>query len=515
MADRPNILILMSDEHSFRFVGHRANHGDGEPVQTPTLDALAEKGTVFETAYCQYPLCTPSRMCFLTGRHAHRCGAWSNCAILDPALTTLPGHFAANGYETCLVGKMHFGGSLQFNGFRHRPYGDLAKLPSHQPDPLRKPGAGLRSLRGRTYHAGVTAIPEGLLQEQIVVRESLAFLREHEYHHPNQPWFLCASFSRPHFPLTAPRRYFERYWPHGVTPPKVGRTGDTVDHPMTLGMRKGFQIDDIGEEEAKRARAAYFACVDYLDEILGDFLACLERTGQLQNTIVVYVTDHGEMAGEHGLWWKNTWHEASIRVPLIIQLPEQRQGTAAPKAWEAPVTMNDIFPTLCTLAGLEIPDGLDGIDLSGAARGEAGPPATPRLVSQAPVPRWGPGTEFRVVRSARYKYVSFRNAPELLFDLYTDPDEQLNLAPGATGEAAVELAELRQIASDSFNWDAVEAERLQRSRQLQEQYPYRAIGQDPNQFILPDGRLVEGDRVIYAPGVLAEDAQEAFDDWPR
>lgn len=515
MADRPNILILMSDEHSFRFLGHRARHGDGESVHTPTLDGLAERGTVFETAYCQYPLCTPSRMCFLTGRHAHRCGAWSNGSVLDPALTTLPGHFAAAGYETCLVGKMHFGGSLQFHGFRHRPFGDLGKNPGHQHDPIRQPGTGLSRMRSRTSCAGETTIPEALLQEQIVVRESLAFLREHEYHNPQQPWLLCASFSRPHFPLTVPRRHLSRYWPHGVTPPKIGRTGDTVQHPMTMGMRRGFQIDAIGEEEAMRARAAYFACVDYLDEILGDFLACLGRTGQLDNTIILYVTDHGEMAGEHGLWWKNCWHEASVRVPLIIQLPQQRRGEIRAHAWDSPITMNDMFPTLCSLAGLDIPEGLDGIDLSDAVRGEAAPPDVPRLVSQAPVPRWGAGTEFRVVRSATHKYVNFRNAPELLFDLINDSDEQRNLAPNATGETADELAKLRRIAQDAYDWDALEAERKRTVKELTAKYPHRVVGEDPNQFILPDGRLVEGERVLYAPGVLAENAEDAFDDWPR
>ena len=131
----------------------------------------------------------------------------------------------------------------------------------------------------------------------MVAHETVAFLREHHFAHPNQPWFLCASFSRPHFPLTAPRRHFERYWPSGVTDPKVPASGDAYDHPMSVGMRKGFCADDISDQEMLRARAAYLGNVSYLDEVIGDLVLRLEADGLLDHTIIVYTSDHGEMAG--------------------------------------------------------------------------------------------------------------------------------------------------------------------------------------------------------------------------
>ena len=517
-AKRPNVLILMSDEHSYRFLSHRQGYPDAEPVRTPSLDALARAGVYFDRAYTQMPLCTPARMCFMTGRYAYRCGALGNGAVLDPAIPTLPAHFAAHGYATCLVGKMHFGGSLQFHGFQYRPYGDFGGAPSHQPDPIVKRAAEGGGMRSRTRDAGVTTIPESLLQEQAVVRESLAFLREQAARAPGQPWLLCASFSRPHFPLTAPRRYFERWWPHGVTPPKVARTGDTVDHPMTVGMRRGFRVDEIGPEEGRRARAAYFACVEYLDEVIGDFLACLGRSGLLENTIVVYVTDHGEMAGEHGLWWKNTWHEASVRIPLIFQLPEHREGTLPGGTRTDAAGIIDIFPTLCGAAGLPVPAGVDGVDLRIAEGRTVLDAAEPRLISEALLPRWGPGSEFRVALCGRYKYVAFRAMPELLFDLQADPDEQRNLLKegdaAVPAEARPALERLRAAVREGFDWDETTRRLREEQERLKARYPKRTAAAGPNQYLLPDGRMVEAETTLYRPHIVEEDPAADFDDFP-
>ena len=336
--DRPNILFLLSDEHSFRFMGHVSPEEGGESVETPALDGLANHGVRFTNAYCQMPLCTPSRLSLLTGLEVRRCGGWWNEVVLRPELPTLPAVLGQAGYETCLVGKMHLGGINQFAGFKHRPYGDFTGLTGHQWEPLESKKTGPYAMRFRTAKAGITEIPESQMQEHLVAEEGLAFVRERRHTDPGAPWFLCLSFSRPHFPLTAPRRHFERYWPEGVTPPKVGPTGDAFNHPMSVGMRKGFRAEEITTEEMMKARAAYFACVSYLDEIIGDLLARMERAGLLDNTIIVYTTDHGEMAGEHGVWWKQGWYEACTRVPLLISLPQHRTGRTPPQCFPIPCT---------------------------------------------------------------------------------------------------------------------------------------------------------------------------------
>ncbi|MFC1718601.1 sulfatase-like hydrolase/transferase [Candidatus Poribacteria bacterium] len=512
MANRPNVLFLLSDEHSFRHMNFRDAKGDGEPVSTPNLDSLAENGVYFDQSYCQMPLCTPSRMCLLSGRDVRGCGAWSNGSVMREDVRTFAHDFADNGYETCLVGKMHFGDKRQFNGFMNRPYGDLTGKCGHQSEPLKPEGGARDGMRERTSCAGVTMIPESVMQEEILCRESLTFLRELRHSSEQKPWLLCASFSRPHFPLNAPRRHFERYWPDGVTPPKVGRTGDTIDHPMTRGMMKGFRTEEIGREEAMKARAAYFANVDFLDEIIGDFLALMERDGFLDNTIIVYTTDHGELAGEHGLWWKHSWHEAAVRVPFIIQTPEHRRGGIAPSYIDTPVSLGDLYPTLCALGGLPVPEKLYGQNLAPAVLEGTEPESRPVYCDNL-VSRWGEGTEFRMIREGKYKYVGFRNAPELLFDVEADPLEQKDLAGFPDDEIKERLEHFRSLMEATMDFDAAEDERkkdTQMKRELALEIPHGT----GNNFLMPDGRLVNADDMLYSPTVLSDNPGEDFDDWP-
>ena len=510
MTSQPNILFLFSDEHSFRFMGHVPPEAGGEPVYTPTFDRLAAQGTRFSEAYCQMPLCTPSRMCMLSGRAARECGAWNNTVVMDPALPTIPKVLGAAGYTTCLVGKMHFGGNLQYHGFQHRPYGDLTGRTGHQWEPL---ASGQDGLAVRTREAGITEIPESKIQDEVVAHETIAFLREQRHAHPDKPWFLCASFSRPHFPLTAPRRHFERYWPHGVTEPKVPAAGDAYGHPMSVGMRTGFQVDRIDQAEMMRARAAYFACVSYLDEVIGDLLLRLEADGLLENTVIVYSTDHGEMAGEHGTWWKQGWYEACTHIPFIISLPAQRTGDVPAQTVTTPVGLGDLFPTLCGLAGVTAPGDLSGHDLSSVLQGQAEAPE--RLIfCDNLIPRWGDGTEFRMIRWGDYKYIRFRAYEPLLFNLSRDPLEQHNLVPTATGDDQAALTYLAQLAQESIDFEAAEQERLASEERLNAVYPRPSGASLGNQYHMPGGQIVEADDPLYRPTVITDQPETFFADWP-
>ena len=509
--NRPNILFLLSDEHSFRYMGHIPKDQGGEPAYTPTFDRLAAQGTVFTQAYCQMPLCTPSRLCILTGKEVRGAGAWYNESVLRPGLTTIPEVLAGAGYETCLVGKMHLGGQRQFAGFQHRPYGDLTGKTGHQWEPLDDDKK--RGVRTRTVHVGVTEIPESLIQDEIVAHETVSFLREHQHAQPDKPWFLCASFSRPHFPLTAPRRHVDRYWPDHVTEPPVPAAGDAYDHPMSVGMRKGFEADAISHEEQMRARAAYMAGVSYLDEVIADLLLRLERDGLLDNTVIVYTTDHGEMAGEHGVWWKNGWYEACTRVPLIVSLPAQRRARRPSRTCDTPVGLIDLFPTLCALAGAETPGDLDGADLSPALYGTGKAPQRP-IFCDALNPRWGEGTEFRSIRWHKWKYVRFRDAPPLFFDLESDPGEQCNLIQrGVSGPTLRVLHQLVRLAETSMDFDAAEQERMRDSK-LSETHAQHLPKSTGNLYLMPSGKLINADDALYNPTVIAEQPEQAFEDVP-
>jgi choline-sulfatase len=279
---------------------------------------------------------------------------------------------------------------------------------------------------------------------------------------------------------------------------------------MSVGMREGFEADAISESEMMRARAAYMACVSYLDEVIGDLLLRLECDGLLDNTIIVYTTDHGEMAGEHGVWWKNGWYEACTHVPLIFSRSEQRCGRVPSGTCEPPVALIDIFPTLCALAGTEIPHGMDGIDLSPALLGSSTVPERP-VFCDALNPRWGKGTEFRMIRWHQFKYVRFRDAPPLFFDLDSDPGEQINLIErGVSGVALGALREMQRLAEASMDFDEAERERMQDGT-LAETYAQHLPPSTGNLYLMPSGRLINADDTIYAPTVIAERPEEAFE----
>lgn len=526
---QPNVLVLLSDQHNYRCLGHVDDTEGGEPVHTPALDDLAESGTVFEQTYCPVPLCAPSRISMLTGREARDAGGWRNGSVLRPELSTLPEAFADAGYETCLVGKMHLGGSRQFVGFNHRPYGDLTGDAGHQYDPLFdgidfesiniQKGAGVdaskkiydsRWRQSVITHAGVVDFPESLLQEANVIRETVAFLREHRSNNPDQPWFLCASLSRPHPPYTAPRRHFERYWPDDVPPPQAD---ETDDHPLGEAVAGWMGLDALDDEDTMRARAGYFACVDYLDELIGDLLTTLDRDGFLDDTIVVYTSDHGELIGEHGLWGKRTWHEESSRVPWIVQHPDHRSGDVPSPTVSTPVSLVDLFPTLCGLTNVAAPDDLDGTDLSETIRDGTDPDRGP-VFCDLLIPQWGEGTEYRMIRDGRYKYVGFREFPDLLFDVETDPFERNNLAADPDSEEATIREEFRRRLDDTMDFEAVAEERARADAQA-DRYALRAAPSHGNVYHMPDGRLVDAETPLYQPRVLAKDASDVFDDWPR
>jgi choline-sulfatase len=506
---KPNILFLLSDEHSFRYLSHVCEPEGGEPVHTPNLDLLASQGVRFTDAYCQMPLCTPSRLSILTGLEARRCGGWFNESVLRPELPTIPSMLNAAGYASCLVGKMHLFGTNQLAGFSNRPYGDLTGKTGHQWEPLNSKKTGPYAMRFRTSDAGVTEIPESQMQEHLVAEEGLAFVRENLHCNSGRPWFLCLSFSRPHFPLTTPRRHFERYWPQGVTPPKVEAGGDAYHHPMSINMRNTFEADQISNAEMMKARAGYFACVDYLDEIIGDLLVRMEKAGHLRNTIIIYTSDHGEMAGEHGVWWKQGWYEACTRVPLLISLPEQRYGNMPAKVRRTPVALLDLFPTICSFAGVPYPSDIDGLDLSHYILTESEPPSRPIFCDNL-VPRWGEGTEFRMIREGCYKYIHFRNAPPLLFDLEKDPKELKNIYVNTPCHAKDAKDRLIRYAERTMNFSEAERERLERDSGLKEQYSINVPDSTGNLYFTKSGKLVNAEDMLYNPTVIIENGSEVF-----
>ena len=489
---RPNLLLIMTDQHAPKVAGYA---GDSI-VRTEHLDALAARSVQFDAASCPSPICTPSRMCMLTAKEAHSCSAWSNHWVIFPEHVTWPAHFAAHGYRTCLVGKMHFGGRDQMQGFQVRPYGDLRHGLGHQPEPL-----DLFPGYAHAESAGVTEIPESLLQDVVVTKETLAFLLEHHDTEAETPWFVCASYARPHSPFTAPGRYIRRY--DGQVPP-VELPPDYTDRldPYARGMI-GRECQVLTPEQSLLGREAYYACVDFVDDCIGDLLDGLDEAGLLENTIVIYTTDHGEMLGRHGLWGKTVYYEPSMGVPLLMTGPGIREGRFRV---DHPISLIDLFPTTCTLAGLPVPEGVDGVDFAGVLADPAAGSAPRgfvlssyyaygvRMRGAAGAEENEPHNAWRAVRDRDWKYVEVEGGPPILFDLANDPDETVNLA--GRPEQAKRCEQMRERVYQGFSWERVH-EQLAADRERIGQFCSGQKPTAPNQYMLPDGRVFDAETSLY------------------
>jgi len=509
MPSRPNILFLLSDEHN----PHIAGFSGDKRARTQNLDRLAKRGARFDACYCQSPLCVPSRISMLTGQYAYRCWAWGNSSVLYPEHLTLPQHLGDHGYTTALVGKMHLKGPRWDGGFQHRPYGDIVidRFCIHQPDPVETwDGRWCNHKVGRFPWAGETEIPESLLVDGVVTRESIAFLMEHADKNPDKPWFFCAGYGRPHFPFTAPGRYFRRAMadPPPLSPRPPGYPEGI--HPHDRYIVDDFHLYDFSDEIQQRTLAAYYACVDYLDDCIGELLDTLHKAGLLENTYVIYTSDHGDMAAEHGMWSKRSYYDASAAAPLIIAGPGIPRG----KVVKDPVELLDLFPTFCDLAAAPIPDGLDGETLSPLLTGD--PASRRKRHARSEILMPNERIEFRMARDGRWKYVEFPKSPPVLFDMVDDPGETTNLLSppcegeprpsppcegGAGGGCDAPLDALRAAATAGLTWEEIAAIREEETKRRPEFSWEGPHG--PVQYQLRDGRIVDADVFLY-PGLSDE-----------
>jgi choline-sulfatase len=436
-------------------------------------------------------------MTMLCGKDVHRCSAWNNHWVIFPEHVTWPAHFAQHGYRTCLVGKMHFGGRDQMQGFQYRPYGDLRHGLGHQPDPI-----DLFPAYHGVDHVGETEIPESLLQENVVTRETLSFLLEHHDKQSDVSWFCCASYSRPHSPYTVPGRYLRRYRDRLPVMERPDDLKARLD-PYSRRMFGGETGCDLSPEQSMRAREAYYACVDFVDDCIGELLTGLEQAGALDNTIIIYTSDHGDMAGEHGTWGKCVPYDASVGVPLLITGP----GVAPGHHRASQVfSLMDLFATTCRLADLPVPDGLDSFDqtpvLARPAQAD-GPrdyaPSTYMPYAIRAAGAWGlpedePASAMRALCGRDWKYVDIERAAPLLFDRHNDPGETTNLA--ALPQYAAQCERLRDLIAADFQWMAVR-EQLARDRERVKQFASDMKPTTPNQYMMPDGRTFDAEASLY------------------
>jgi choline-sulfatase len=438
----------------------------GHPtVQTPTLDALAEDGVVFESAYCASPLCAPSRAAMLSGQLPSRIEVYDNAAELRASVPTIAHRLRAAGYATSLAGKMHFVGPDQLHGFEERLTTDI-----YPADLDWTPDWSLPSdKRLPWYHTMESVLRPGICEAsmQMDYDDEVAFrsarkLLDLARRRPRDPFFLVVSFTHPHDPWEVRARYWDRYDRSAIDLPAVGAIPPASADPHSLRLRGMCDADGVApdEEQVRTARHAYYAAVSYVDERIGEVLGALRNSGLAEDTIVLFTSDHGELLGERGLWYKMTFLEASSRVPLIVHAP----GRLAAGRVGEPVSHLDVVPTLLELADIPGDAGLDGVSLAPLLRGDAPARRPGDVVSEYLAE--GVSAPAVMIRRGDHKYISCEGDPEQLYDLAEDPDELTNQA---ANPAYAELcSSLRSTVAERWDLAGLRARVLesQRARRL-------------------------------------------------
>jgi choline-sulfatase len=445
---KPNILFIMADQLSAPALPFHGNHA----MKAPHLQALAERSAVFDNAYCNFPLCAPARFSLLAGQFATRIGAFDNACEFQADTPTLPYYLAQQGYKTILSGKMHFVGPDQKHGFDERLTTDIYPAdfgwaadwaegefsfysPGHNLSTVDEAGPCFRSLQ-LDYDEEVEAKS---------IQRLYDLARDDE-----QPFFMCVSFTHPHPPYHVPPEYLDRYKPEEINLPNVGDMPMHERDKLSQWVQYSHGLDKEGatDEQVRRARHAYYAMVSYIDDKVGRLLETLKRAGFDDNTIVVFTSDHGDMLGERGMWFKRVFFDWSAKVPLLVFDP--RAGK--PRRIAEPVSHVDLLPTLVqyategtTPSWVEPIDGHSLVPLIATGDRSSDAEAFVEYTAEGVT---GPCC---MLRRGKYKYVYTHGHPDLLFDMEADPNELVDIAQ----QQPKVIAELKERVLSHWDPEAI------------------------------------------------------------
>ncbi len=469
-ADRPNVLFIAVDD----LRPEMGCYGN-TVVQTPNLDRLAARGTVFNRVYCQQAVCSPSRSSLMTGRRPDATRVWdleTHFRVALPDCVTIPEHFKANGYHCAALGKIYHGGFEDGRSWSEPHWYATGRTVDTDPadwtkrkvqpfqSSVKEYSANIAKDTTSNQPAGRTAknnkkkngpafeispkeddqLPDGATAAEAVRR--LQSLKS-----SGKPFFLAVGFVKPHLPFVSPKKYWDLYDAEKIPSPATRSlpTGAPEFSGHTNGELHNYRgvpsENPIPEDFAGELRHGYYASVSYIDAQVGRLLDALDREGLADNTVVVLWGDHGWQLGDHGLWHKHTNFELAARAPLIVSAPRQ---TTAGKTCNATVEFVDVYPTLADLCGLEIPAGLDGLSLKRFIE-DPSAEASKVAISQYPRAAGRPIGQLMgySIRDARYRLTVWREragekiiATEL-YDYETDPHETKNVADKPESQAIV------------------------------------------------------------------------------
>ena len=411
-----NIVFLFSDEHTGNVMGN-----SGHPVvRTPHLDRLAEQCNTFDNAYCNYPICTPSRLSMLTGRYPHQIDAWDLGVIPNRKHKTWGDYLTEAGYETVLCGRTHFNGTDRLQGFSERLLDDLPRWISRNGRPPRRTADARRGSNSHVTECG-PGDHEHTKYDQHVTDLAVDYLQEKAASSDDKPFLLYCGYMHPHFPLIAPSEFFSLYDPNTLALPDTWNEPLESQHPIIQHHRWSWRNDIPPPEETVRcALASYYALVSCLDAQIGRILDAIDSSRLSEDTIIIYTSDHGEMAGSHGIWQKQCFYESAVKVPLMIRLPSGETGRVKQN-----VSLVDVLPTLLEIAEVEEPSVLPGESLLEIARYQSN--ETTRAVFSEYHDRGMLNAGF-MLKQGDYKLCHYVGSQPQLFDVKTDPLENIDLA---------------------------------------------------------------------------------------
>ena len=419
----PNILIIMVDQLNGTLFG---KDGPASFLQTPNLKKLAEKSVCFSRNYTASPLCGPGRGSFMSGLLPSQTGIYDNAAEFASHIPTYAHHLRRAGYNTILSGKMHFVGADQLHGYEERLTTDIYPADFGWTPDYRNPATRIdwwyHNL-GSVTGAGVAEISNQMEYDDEVTHFAVQKLYHLSRRLDDRPWCLTVSFTHPHDPYVARRKYWDLYEDIPELEPNIPTLSfaEHDPHSQRIFIANDYKNYEITPRDIRRSRQAYFANISYLDDKIGQILKTLKAGHMEENTIIIFCSDHGDMLGERGLWFKMSFREGSSRTPLMISAP-----SLSPTSIEEPVSNLDITPTLADLGGIDVKEIYPWVEgesllplVNGSKRRKPVPMEYAAECSYAPL---------IALVEGRFKFTRCKIDPDQLFDLEKDPSEMTNLA---------------------------------------------------------------------------------------
>ena len=445
MTSKPNILVVQADQLTALCLA-----AYGKPLAlTPNIDKIAAQGTVFANSYCNSPVCGPSRAGMMTGRLPSNVGVFDNAGEFLSSEPTFAHYLRALGYQTTLCGKMHFVGPDQLHGFEQRLTTDIYPSDYGWTADWSQVEEEYSPSRMSLHSVVESGLCERSLQidyDEHVFNTAKQEIFDQARSGDERPFLLHVSFTHPHNPFVTTKAFWDLYDHQKISMPEVPYIPYEERDPWSQRYYMTIRQDefDITDEQLRSARHAYFAMTSYFDSLVGGLVAVLQTTNQLDNTYIFVISDHGDMIGERGMWFKFNPFEGSVRVPIIGMGPRLPSGHVEP----ALTTLADLLPTFVDIAS----DGKAG-PFNGSVDGRSllDLPAAHSTDDIIFFEYCGEGVHAPALmcRHKNIKYICCGDDPEMMFDLETDPNEQINLA--ADPAYAQTLIDMRSNIANRWN----------------------------------------------------------------